>query len=85
MLYNYSPAAQVGDIIYNDPAKGLMFDNGDYLAYTQHQTLWHHEAATRIVRSVALDIGAGTFPRLISASFIQAEFIRGKTIEAITI
>lgn len=85
VLHAYNPDAQVGDIMYNDPAKGLMLANGDYIAYTQHQTLWHHEAATRIVRRVPLDIGPGKLPRFISASTILASFITGSTVATETI
>lgn len=48
--------AVAGDIMYNDPTKGIMYADGTFDAFESEQTFWHHEASTHIVRSVAFAV-----------------------------
>lgn len=58
VLYNFSPAAAVGDQIVFDTAKGAVDAQGNYSGdYDGAQTMWHIDATDNVARSYTVTTG----------------------------
>ena len=68
VVFNFSPAAAIGDEIWFDPTKGTVGTNAGYSgSFTGAQTLWHIQNSTGIARSYELITGSGAVIGLTSS------------------
>lgn len=87
IAFQFNPPLQASDIFYNDPTKGTMGTDASYKAtHTGEQIIWHHEAATKIVRSFLLITGEQgqviSIRRFFGAVYMAADYFHAKKLKA---
>lgn len=87
IAYQFNPPLQVADLFYNDPTKGTVGSDASYQGnHIGDQLIWHHESATKIVRSFILTTGAGgqviSVRRFFGAVHIAADYFQAKKLKA---